>query len=274
MNRQFMWESALNDTCVFLEDGLLEKEAIQAELQGHRTERHAGDGGDPVMPGVITTRWCLPRGWPRPSNCGNQLEPRLVSEDEMGGQLCGVSSIRGHWWHFQALMACSSCSSSPRSGFWLGQFRFPIGRPMWCQWYRTPNWVSTALTPYWVVCKSAWYPSAGELLRSPLPSPFFGWASSVEGLSDSGLGVRAFVSQSAMTSRHRMTLLAWQSANRVIWFRQESCCRNVTACRRRPFKGWADLCGHTRRIASPGCSLVPILHEIAGDRKDAIRKEV
>lgn len=102
--------------------GALDVLAVPAEVEAnavtHRAQRDARDHRDPVVaivmrdPGRVTARR------PGLAHGGDQPEPRLVDEDEVGAQPPGFFLTCGQRVRFQRSMRASSRSSARRSGFW------------------------------------------------------------------------------------------------------------------------------------------------------------
>ncbi len=97
---------------------LLEEEApVEAKPPAHRTHRQAGDRRDFVPLIAMADDRRLAAGRPRLVDAGDQQEPGLVDEDEMGAQPPGVFFTRGHSTRVQCSIAASSRSTARVSGF-------------------------------------------------------------------------------------------------------------------------------------------------------------
>jgi len=90
---------------------------VQAEAPLPRAEGHPGDDGELVAPRPVPQHRGLPPGGPGLAHGGDQQEPRLVYEDEVGPQPCGVFFTWGQRVRFHRAMAGSSRSRARRSGF-------------------------------------------------------------------------------------------------------------------------------------------------------------
>ena len=80
-------------------------------------EREGRDDREPVALVPVTQQGRLAPWCPGAPDAGRQLEARLVEEDEVGAQPCGVFFTRGQACFFQRSIAASSRSSARRSGF-------------------------------------------------------------------------------------------------------------------------------------------------------------
>ena len=96
---------------------LAEEAPVQTEPAAHRAHRQAGDHRDFVPLIAVTDDRRLAPGRPRLVDAGDQQEPRLVDEDEMGAQPPGVFFTRGHSTRVQRSIAASSRSRARVSGF-------------------------------------------------------------------------------------------------------------------------------------------------------------
>jgi len=90
---------------------------VEAHVLAPRTDRHAGDDGDLVVPLPEAQKRRLPPRRPGLADTGDQQEARFVEEDEVGTQPRSVFFTRGHSRRFQWAMRASSRSSARVSGF-------------------------------------------------------------------------------------------------------------------------------------------------------------
>lgn len=90
---------------------------VEAYMLAPRTDRHAGDHGDLVVPLPAAQTRRLPSRRPGFTDTGDQQEARFVEEDEVGTQPRSVFFTRGHSRRFQWAMRPSSRSSARVSGF-------------------------------------------------------------------------------------------------------------------------------------------------------------
>lgn len=90
---------------------------VEATALALRAEREGRDDGHAVVALPVTEQWRLaPRG-PGPPDRGDQEEPGLVDEDEVGAQPRGVFFTRAQSRCFHRAIAASSRWSARRSGF-------------------------------------------------------------------------------------------------------------------------------------------------------------
>ena len=107
---------------------------VQVESLSLRADRHTRDDRHLVPLVTVANHWRLPTRCPRAQHSGDQEEPALVDEDEIGAQPLGFFLIRGHSSRFQRSMAPSLRSTARRSGFWWLQPRPCRRRPTCARW--------------------------------------------------------------------------------------------------------------------------------------------
>ena len=81
---------------------------VQAESMPAWTHREARNDREAVVTLPEAQQWGLPARGPGLAHAGDQEEPGLVDEDEVGAQPRGVFFTRGHTRRFQWAMRCSS----------------------------------------------------------------------------------------------------------------------------------------------------------------------
>jgi len=91
---------------------------VEAEAMAARTHGDSRDDREPIVSGPVTQDRSPSARSPGASDAGDQEEPALVSEDEMGAQPRGVFFIRGHSFSFHSRMLPSSRCNARRVGFW------------------------------------------------------------------------------------------------------------------------------------------------------------
>jgi len=90
--------------------------AVQGAAAAPGADGDARDGRDAVVRVPVPHDRRLPHRPPRLADRGDQEEARLVDEDEVGPQPCGVFFTRGQTDCFHAAIAASSRSTARRSG--------------------------------------------------------------------------------------------------------------------------------------------------------------
>ena len=123
-------QGALEDRDLVALDVVLIQLAVQRAMGALRADGDARDGREAVVRVPVPHDRRLPHRAPRLADRGDQEEARLVDEDEVGPQPCGVCFTRGQTDCFQTAMAASSRSRARRSGFWWLQ-------PIW--WRSLPT---------------------------------------------------------------------------------------------------------------------------------------
>ncbi len=108
--------------------------AVQRTPEAPGTDGDTRDGRDAVVRVPVPHNRRLPHRAPRLADRGNQEEARLVDEDEVGPQPCGVFFTRGQTACFHAAMAPSSRSTARRSGVWGLQPNWCRSLPTWFRW--------------------------------------------------------------------------------------------------------------------------------------------
>jgi hypothetical protein len=91
---------------------------VQADAPTPGSDGDARNHGDAIMPVAMMNDRRLSARSPGLSYRGNQEEPRLVDEDDVGTQPRSVFFTRGQFVRFQRSMTSSFRSSARRSGFW------------------------------------------------------------------------------------------------------------------------------------------------------------
>lgn len=91
---------------------------VEGAVKAPRADGDARDGRYPVVPVAIPKAGRLTYGAPGLSDGRDEEEARLVDEDEMGTQPCGVFFTFGHSSRFHRSISSSSRSRARRSGFW------------------------------------------------------------------------------------------------------------------------------------------------------------
>lgn len=99
-------------------DIVLVQLAVQRTPEALGADGDARDGRDAVVRVPVAHDRRLPHRPPRLADRGDQEKARLVDEDEVGPQPCGVFFTRGQTDCFHAAMATSLRSTARRSGFW------------------------------------------------------------------------------------------------------------------------------------------------------------
>jgi hypothetical protein len=108
--------------------------AVQRAMTTLRADGDARDGRDPVVRIPMPHDRGLAHRAPGLPDRRDQEEARLVDEDEVGAQPCGVFFTRGQPERFHAAMAASSRSRARRSGFWWLQPNWCKSLPTWLRW--------------------------------------------------------------------------------------------------------------------------------------------
>lgn len=98
-------------------DVVLIEVTVQGAMAALRADGDARDGGDAVVRIPMAQERRLAHRAPGLADRGDQEEARLVDEDDVGPQPCGVFFTRGQPARFQAAMATSLRSTARRSGF-------------------------------------------------------------------------------------------------------------------------------------------------------------
>lgn len=102
---------------------------VEADVESSRTHGQAGNDGDLAMLVSVAHDGGLPARGPGAAHRADQLEARLVNEDEVRAQVGSPFFMRGHCSCFQAVMRASLRSRARRSGFWQLQSRRCKRRP-------------------------------------------------------------------------------------------------------------------------------------------------
>jgi len=108
--------------------------AVQRAPKALRADGDARDGRDAVVCVPVAHKRGLAHRTPRLADRGDQEEARLVDEDEVGSQPCGVFFTRGQTVRFHAAMATSSRSRARRSGVWWLHPSWCRSFPTWLRW--------------------------------------------------------------------------------------------------------------------------------------------
>jgi len=108
--------------------------AVQRTPKALRADGNARDGRDAVVRIPMPHDRRLPHRAPGLADRGDQEEPRLVDEDEVGPQPRGVFFTRGQTACFHAAMAASLRSRARRSGVWWLQPSWCRSLPTWLRW--------------------------------------------------------------------------------------------------------------------------------------------
>ena len=108
--------------------------AVQGAAEARGADSDARDGRDPVVRVPMADDRRLPHRPPGLPDRGDQEETRLVDEDEVGAQPCGVFFTRGQTDRFHAAMAASSRSTARRSGVWWLHPSWCRSLPTWLRW--------------------------------------------------------------------------------------------------------------------------------------------
>jgi len=90
----------------------------EAQVVALRADGDSRDDGDLVPPVTMSMHRSLAAGGPGLDDMGDQQEPGLVREDDMGAQPRSVFFTRGQSFRFQRSIASSSRSTARFSGFW------------------------------------------------------------------------------------------------------------------------------------------------------------
>ena len=91
---------------------------VEAAPPASGTDRDGRDGRDLVAAIPMPQDRRLAARCPGSPDVGNEQEPGLVEEDEVGVQAPGFFLMAVHRYRFQCAMAASSRSTARRSGFW------------------------------------------------------------------------------------------------------------------------------------------------------------
>ena len=115
-------------------DIVLVQLAVQRTPEAPGADGDARDGRDAIVCRPVPHDRRLPHRPPRLPDRGDQEEARLVDEDEVGPQPCGVFFTRGQPARFHAAMATSLRSRARRSGVWWLQPSWCRSFPTWLRW--------------------------------------------------------------------------------------------------------------------------------------------
>ena len=111
MAQQMSKEGADSPTSDVIQAELIvEPEPLTSRADGDRRDDRYAIVTVPMMVDGSVPPWC-----PGAQQIRDQEEPRLVDEDDVGRQPCGVSFTAGHTVRFHSVMAVSSRSTARRS---------------------------------------------------------------------------------------------------------------------------------------------------------------
>ena len=106
------------DADLILLDVLGMQVVVEPKAATARTDRHSGNGRDPIMTVTMPKNRRPASGGPGAAHARNQEEARFIDKDEVGTQPRGVFFTRTHSFFFQRAIFFSSRSRARRSGFW------------------------------------------------------------------------------------------------------------------------------------------------------------
>src|SRR5574341_661683 len=213
---------------------------VEAEALAPRADRQAGDDRDAVVALPVAEQGSLAGGGPGPAHAGDEQEPGLVYEDEVGAQPRGVFFTRGHSARFHRAMAASSRSRARRSGFCGVQPRAWRSRPTWSGWYWMPKWRSITSATRAVVHRSVRYPWASDPRRSRRTRCCRWCLVSFGGRPGETPTRKPRSPRRRTASRQRITELAAQCSHRATAWSEWPSCTSVKATRRRASSTAAD----------------------------------
>lgn len=197
------------------------------------TDGYPRDDGDLVAAVMMALDRGLPTWCPSLAHWWDQEKSRLVDEDEVGPQPCGVFFIRGHSSFFHRSISSSLRSTARRSGFWWVHRISPSIRPTWSRWYRIPKFFSITSAIRCVVHRSVRYPLAIAPFNKILASRSFWAMLSFGGRPGEARTTKTASPFSLRASRHRITELAWQPISLPTLFMDTPASSRANARRRR-----------------------------------------
>src|SRR5574341_188726 len=221
-------------------DVLVVELEVEAEALPPRADRQARDDRDAVVALPVAQEWGPADRGPGPAHAGDEQEPGLVYEDEVGAQPRGVFFPRGHSSRFHRAMAVSSRWRARRSGFCGVQPRAWRRRPTWSGGYRTPKCRSITSATRAVVHRSVRYPWASDPLRSSRPRCCRWDLVSFGGRPGEAPTRKARSPRRRTASRQRITELAAQRSHRATAWSEWPSFTSVRATRRRASSTAAD----------------------------------